>query len=65
MHKQHLPSLLTVAAGFTSPGSSMIAGERKRKGNEQFNMEKSLRQEKKPLLQMVVGTKAKSINGIT
>lgn len=26
MHKQHLPSLLTGAAGFTSPGSPMIAG---------------------------------------
>lgn len=26
MHKQHLPSLLTVAAGFTSPGSPMAAG---------------------------------------
>lgn len=26
MHKQHLPSLLTVAAGFTSPGSPMTAG---------------------------------------
>lgn len=26
MHKQHLPSLLTVAAGFGSPGSPMIAG---------------------------------------
>lgn len=26
MRKQHLPSLLTVAAGFTSPGFPMIAG---------------------------------------
>lgn len=42
-----------------------MRGERKRKSDEQFNMEKTLERKKKSLLQMVVGTKAKSINEIT